>query len=372
MKRLPDPVVEAISNLIIREEFIAHFLMNKLYVHYEPTTPTAATDGRHIFVGDWFCQLPILERVFTMAHEVLHCILEHTQRSKTYREHGHGPDMKPFSHDKANVAQDYVINDILRHDGIGKMPSIGLHSSKFTRGMTWDEVYIALDGTGGLSSMDEHRDPSATDAMSSDEIKQAVVQAYNAARLAGRMPGGLKRLCDDLLNPQQPWQDLLRDFFMRMAGKEEDDWTRVNRRRMVAIPNVPAPGRTGYTMGDVAVNIDVSGSISTEVLTQFISELRGIIDQVRPRNIHLIMWDGVAHYQLVKELDDLERIEIVGGGGTNYDCAIEMIEEMGLEPEVVVCMTDGYVHCTHDAVPYPHITVTTAKELPFGRNVMMQ
>jgi hypothetical protein len=38
----------------------------------------------------------------------------------------------------------------------------------------------------------------------------------------------------------------------------------------------------------------------------------------------------------------------------------------------VVCLTDGLVHTTYREVPWPHLTLTTYRDMPFGRNVKLE
>jgi hypothetical protein len=59
-----------------------------------------------------------------------------------------------------------------------------------------------------------------------------------------------------------------------------------------------------------------------------------------------------------------------GGGGTVYDCVPKWLEAQGLDPDIVVCMTDGYIQCDIKSVPWPHVTVSTSdREMPFGHNI---
>ena len=104
----------------------------------------------------------------------------------------------------------------------------------------------------------------------------------------------------------------------------------------------------------------------------FLSEVKAILEDLRPRELHVIWWDTEAVLETVEDLDDLEMLiqkEVPGGGGTVYDCALDLIEAEGLEPDVVICMTDGWVSCSRREVPYPHVTLTTGSDLPFGRNI---
>lgn len=100
----------ALSHL---EPFFAA-MINKIRFVYTFHTDTQATDGYNIFVNPQFTShLTLEEKVFVLAHEMMHCILDHMRREKV-----RGDD-----HHKANVAADYEVNStILMMDIVGEAP----------------------------------------------------------------------------------------------------------------------------------------------------------------------------------------------------------------------------------------------------------
>ena len=124
-------------------------------------------------------------------------------------------------------------------------------------------------------------------------------------------------------------------------------------------------------MGTMVVAIDTSGSISNEELAAFLGEMGGIIEQVKPRELWVAWWDTKAILEPVEDIDELARMNAYGGGGTDYHCVAPAIENEYIDPEIVVCMTDGYVSWPQE-FPWPQITVTTGDEsCPFGRQIKM-
>ena len=68
----------------------------------DDTTPTAATDGTHLYVGtQWMSSLSPNQQIGVIAHECMHTILLHTLRAKEI------PDCNSFMF---NVAADMCIN----------------------------------------------------------------------------------------------------------------------------------------------------------------------------------------------------------------------------------------------------------------------
>ncbi len=365
-------LTEALSATIAKQPFFASILYDLLTIKEDPKVPTAATDGATIWVGDWFRKLPMAQRMFVICHEVGHVIFRHLPRAKAYRERGFGPDLKPWDDRKFNVAADYYINAMLDRDKIGHMPPIGLldHNICSSADDLVDDIYCKLPDDD-QDSMDEHRPaPDGAQAPTEEEIKQAVAGALQAAQTRGMMPGNMARAVGEILEPKQPWKQLLADYITSTVGRDDVSWTRPHRRKLALPPNMVFPGTQGHAMGTMVVAVDTSGSISPAMLQAFTTEMAGIIEQVRPRELWACWWDTKAVMARIEGIEDLVEQEAYGGGGTDYNCVQPGIEDEFVDPEIVVCLTDGYVSWP-DGMPWNHLTVTTGADCPFGRNIKM-
>jgi predicted metal-dependent peptidase len=386
MTKQPQAVTEAMSYIIANKKtaFFATYLMQQMSVVYDDSVKTAETDGKTIWVGDWFCNLPILERAFVLCHEILHGVLEHMARSDAYEQRGFGMDLLPFSRKRANVAQDYVVNAALIESRIGHMPTSGMFRNHTDAERTWDDVYMETeeppedpDGEGSGKpgqGFDKHKKAPAGSKPGDKKQKQAVAQARNAAKAAGELPAGLERIINGVLNPEVPWKEVLQDFLTVSAGKDEATFRKLNRRRLVTPPPLAWPGKDGFHMNCVVVAIDCSGSIGQKELQAFLGETKAILSDVKPRELHILWWDTEAVHREVEvdEVDSLEQMNAYGGGGTNYTCVPKMIGELDLDPDAVVCLTDGYVMWPDAGdIQWPHITVTTGKHAPFGQSTVI-
>ena len=80
------------------------------------------------------------------------------------------------------------------------------------------------------------------------------------------------------------------------------------------------PSSYDEKVGGIVIGIDTSGSIGTEELTQFLSEVKSICDEVSPEKIDVLYWDThVASRETYQgsELSNLvESTKPAGGGGT--------------------------------------------------------
>jgi predicted metal-dependent peptidase len=313
-------------------------------------TKTACTNGRdEAYNPDFVDSLTDAEFRFVILHECYHKMYQHLT---TYR------DLDKIDHDRANRACDYVINlKLMDEDKTGfiKMPECGLYDEQY-RGMSAREVFALLppsdnnDGGGnGQSPFDDHEWDEA-EALSNEEKEDLAKQIDEAVRqgsiLAGKLGNGSNRTLEDLLETKQNWKELLRDFVTTVCtGKDYSTWKRPNRRYMGL--DIIMPSGISETMGEVLIGIDTSGSIDAESLASFLTEVKGVCDQVKPSKVRLVYWDTSVRSEevyLQDELDNLTRsTKPKGGGGTDVRCVPAYMGEHGIKPECAIILTDGYL-----------------------------
>lgn len=378
---------EALSRLINQQPFFACLLLDLLEIQENDTVPTAGTDGKRLIVNPaFFKKLDVDERVFVLAHEVMHVILQHPERGTSYYHRGVGPDLKEWSHRKWNQAADYIINDTLVRDRVGKMPVGGLYHPDFKAHDLTDEVYQKLpdedegdqpEGEGTDQSgkqgdgWDSHMQGNPEEQPTKAEIQRAVSGAAEAARAQGKMPAGMKRLIDEVCDPQIPWAEQLKLMLHRIAGKDAATWSRPNRRRLAIAPHVYWPGSESHQCGLLALYEDTSGSVSPAELTAFRSEMVGILTELNPQQLYVGSCDTEAtDPEEVTDVQDLIDYESKGGGGTDMGAIFPKLEEHDMRPETLVILTDGYTPWG-DEPPYPVVWVVTEKSIkaPFGETV---
>ena len=320
--------------------------------------PTAYTNGRDEKYGRKFIrELDEKELAFVVMHECMH---------KMYR---HLTTWKKLAEENAllcNAACDYVINLKLKDiDPEGKyirMPMkngkvFGLIDEKY-RGMHTKQVFDLLkkemeqNGSGAGEGFDEHGWEDADEMTEQQkeelhrEIDRAIRQGQIAAKKAGVGTGGMDRELEELLEPKVDWREVMREFVKSICNaKDASSWRRVNRRFLSG--DVYMPTLIGERVGHIVIGVDTSGSIGVRELSDFLSEVKGIADEVRPERVDLMYWDSeVAGHE---EYDEAMVSNIVsstkprGGGGTSPSCVTQYIKEKGIKPECVVMLTDGYV-----------------------------
>ena len=91
-------------------------LVSELRFVYTFRVQTQATDGYNVFVNPQFTNgLDLTGKTFVLAHEILHCLLNHLRRAK---QAGHNDQYK------SNVAADYEVNSTLVEMGLFKAETI--------------------------------------------------------------------------------------------------------------------------------------------------------------------------------------------------------------------------------------------------------
>lgn len=330
--------------------------------------PTACTNGKDESYGRAFVKkLSDKELAFVIAHEAGHKMYRHLSTWKKL----HDEDAR-----LANSAMDYVINLMLKdldpNESVIAMPRLqeavgkhkkgdfmGLIDERF-RGMNTKQVFDILkqekednDGDGEGDGFDDHDWEGAQNLTDEEkkelarEIDQAIRQGLIAhQKHIGQGGAGLDRELGDLLAPKVDWREVLREFVKATcANKDTSSWRRVNRRFLST--GTYMPSMIGEKVGHLVVAIDTSGSIGGPELDEFLSEVKGIAEEVSPECVDLIYWDGdvAAHekYSGAEVSNIVSSTKPRGGGGTDPSCVSKYLNDENIKPEAIIVLTDGYV-----------------------------
>lgn len=358
-------LTECKTAMLLHCPFFASLLLDMMRIEmgkfpniFPKGNETMATNGRTIWIDEDFMEsLKLPEAVFVLCHEVGHAMFMHMSRGKRYADTGF--EGRKFSKLLWNIAGDYVINHLLVESGIGKMPKVGLLDENIAKGNDLvDDVYRkllqeALDkeasggGDGELGEgMGETIDVHILEESHEGEAewKRAVASAADAAKAQGKLPAGMARFVEEMLNPKVAWEEYLRTKFMRKIGREAKDWNRLHRRRYVT-QGVIMPAHKGYGCGTVVFCMDTSGSMSDGEIAQGAGECDKILTDCHPERVILIGCD--AQVDSVHDLgpgDSLlaqaGKLELGGGGGTSFVPPFKWLEDEGIRPDCLVYFTD--------------------------------
>jgi predicted metal-dependent peptidase len=194
------------------------------------------------------------------------------------------------------------------------------------------------DWDGAQELSDEEKRELARD------IDEAIRQG---AMAAGKMGGTGNRGLDELLQPQVDWREVLREFVQTTcAGSDYSTYARPNRRLMSQ--GIYMPSGISEQVEELVIAIDTSGSIGQSELTEFLSEVKGVCDTVKPNKVRLLYWGsdvvGDESYDM-HELDNLvTSTKPMGGGGTDVNCVTQYMAKKGIKPQAVIVLTDGHLY----------------------------
>lgn len=320
----------------------------------EDDVPTAYTDGLNKRYGRKFLEtLTVEETAGVVLHETLHVLLKHIPRHR---------DLMREDSRLANIAMDYVVNDIIMHledKTLCTLPSKCYYHPMFhdwSVRKVYD--YLKQEGEQGGKSgnkmseqgelLDEHGDglvadkePHEINEMSA-KIDEALQQG---AILANRFGAKIPRIIKDMMVPEVNWREVLQDFLTAaVRGADELTWRRLNKRRVV--DDYYLPSNISETVGEVILAIDTSGSISHEQISKVASQVASLCEVCTPDRVRVLWWDTQVHGEQVFEgnYDGLKQaLKPMGGGGTRAGCVSDYIGENNISADCVVMFTDGYV-----------------------------
>jgi len=347
-------VQKARANLIISQPFFAALALRlRLVPHMPSGPPTMGVDGIHLFFHPEFVQEQTDEHLRTIvAHEAMHCALGHCFRRETR------------DRDDWNIACDHAINNILKGAGFA-MPESGYCDPVFA-GKASEEIYTVVHGqrrqgaSGGqqgasgsgngqgqgngkpragapqkgpssdprdghnFGGMGECLDAPASDgagpASDADLERQAkdwqvaTLQAAQAAKAQGNLPGNLRTLIDEIRAPKVDWRDRLRAFMRATSAANDYSWRRPNMRHIGSGDYFPS--LYDEIMGPLLIGVDSSGS-NAWAMPLVAAELNAILDTVKPERVDVAYCDvRVCHAETFRPEDFPVSIEPAGFGGT--------------------------------------------------------
>lgn len=370
--QVKEMIVSGRVRMLIKHPFFGTLATRLKLVETGGWCPTAAVDGKHFYYNpDFFRTLTPEEIDFVVGHEVMHCVYEHCG------EGGRLMDFDDSNRDPKlwNIAADYKVNQACVESNIGRMPKSALYDRKYY-GKYTEEIYAELqeeqkknpDAHDGKETLDQHlfgdgdsdgqgqgqqNDPTGRNGpikiskqeakAIKDQMKQAVLQAAQSAG-AGNTPGDIKRLIQSMTEPQMDWRELL-NLSVQSCLKSDYTWMRQSRKSRGM--GIYLPGMDPDQMIDICIGLDVSGSISHEMLQDFMGEIYGIMTQFQDFRLRVWTFDTQVYAESFKEftpsnMEDIKTYEIIGCGGTDFMANWTYMEENDIQPDKFIMFTDGY------------------------------
>lgn len=343
-----DKIIAARIKLLFNHPFFGNFASRLIIKESSNWLSTAATDGRHIFYNKtFFTDMSIDQIAFTIAHEVLHLIFDHLGRIN-------GRNIQLF-----NIAADYCVNGQLIRDKIGKAPDMRLYHDVKYYDMSVEQIYDLLlnDDYEHLSSLgglvDEHIDWDQKDVNNPDrpvyttnelvQIKNEIISTIiQIAQITSNHSSEITRLINNLTSSKMDWRQILRNEIQSIL-RNDYTWQRPNRKTIHH--GIYLPGSNNDETIDIAIAIDTSGSITNQMLHDFLSEVNGIMEEYQDFKIKIWCFDTDVYNPREYTTDNNESLltyEISGGGGTDFMTNWKYMEDTDYVPKKFIFFTDGY------------------------------
>lgn len=345
--------------LFSRAPFFGHLGMN-LFLVEDNSIPTLATDGYNIYYNPSFVKnlnKTKDEVIFGIAHEIVHCALYHITRGKHK------------NHPIWNIAIDHATNLALVEAGFTIIKTIKLYCDKKYENMTSEAIYddifksakfdpdgVYINSDSSFGSIDIHPgDKDFPKGKNSNEDKtpeleqkwkEAIISAYEATKNStlNKIPGSLIKIIEELKSPKIKWYEILNNFITEYL-KSDYTWMKPNKRFFHS--GIIMPSLNDIQKIKISVAIDTSGSISSDDLVSFLSEIYSIISIYDSYEVNIACFDtSVRSVSCLKSEEDFDEYMgmIAGGGGTDFcvwwDWAKE--NEWLEDSSCVIFFTDGY------------------------------
>ena len=204
------------------------------------------------------------------------------------------------------------------------------------------------------------------------EWEMATIQAARVAKGRGNLPGAIKRLVEEIIQPKADPRAMLRDFMMEIA---HDDWCWTHPNVRYADSDLIMPSLRNEKMGKVYFATDTSGSIDAHVLEVFGGFKQEVLDSMCPTALVDLCCDTQITSEKEYTPGDIISKEALGGGGTDFRPVFERLEKEPETPLVLVYLTDLDGRHYKQDPGYPVLWVTWEKkprEAPFGTVIQIE
>jgi predicted metal-dependent peptidase len=427
IKAIENKLTAARTKLILDKPFLGALVLRLPLQEADPAwCATTATDARRFYYNpEYIEQLRPDETQFILAHEALHCALSHFARRQHRIKHrwdlacdyainpilieeGLKPPpnslyMKQFNNMSAEeiypCIDDNDMSDTLDQHLYDKEDQFS-EGGQNTSENPLDDSLGNSNNKQNLPPDESEPDPSPkSDKGSGSKPKQEfdenaggappppplnqkeaedlniqwqqrLAGAAQQAQQAGKMSGVMKRLVEDMLQPQLPWRMLLARY-MNAIARDDYSYTRPSSRR--GDPAIFPTLKSAQINAVVA--LDVSGSIGDKELREFLSEIDAIKGQLRAR-ITLLLCDSDLTEGSPFVFESWKEVtlpkEMKGGGTTRFKPVFDWIDTQDQAPDIVAYFTDAHGEFPACAPTYPCLWLIKGKQgVPWGQRIQL-
>ena len=353
-------LVDQVSLSLMQEkdDFYGYFLIQMAReIRVDISSPTGVNfkGARYViyFNPIIFLTLTLKQMESTIKHEIFHIISMHLTRAKALKGR--------YSTLAINTAMDIVVNQFLDYlpPYATTLESVNLHYALELKPYETFEYYVKkLQIEFDLQEEDEEGEENDTNESEnvkteyspeethdiwdeSDEIEDKTLREFTEKftnnALKGKIPAYLEDMIDALRNSkgELPWNLYLN----KLMGTVESNKKKVSTRRSRRQPErLDLRGNLRSHKAEIAVALDISGSISDEEFKQAVKEVLNIVKNYN-HEITIIECDSqVRRAYKVKNIKDIQD-RIAVGGGTKFTPVFDYANKKKIN--LLIYFTDG-------------------------------
>jgi predicted metal-dependent peptidase len=201
---------------------------------------------------------------------------------------------------------------------------------------TAEWIYNKLPDATDKKTLDDHGqwkdfEKDGSSGVKKQEWKDRIAKAAVDARTRGKLPGKWQTVIDDFLEPKLDWKTILTDTIVNNA---RNDYRMFPPNKKHLWRGFYLPSMRGEEI-NIAMYIDVSGSISNEEIREALSEVKGICDQFSDYCIYLRTFDThITGSWELHPFDTVPRI-VTGRGGTDFEEACREAEKLPISTMII-------------------------------------
>ena len=316
-----------------------------------------------------FLQLNMKQMETTIKHEIHHVLSLHLSRAKELKN--------KYSTLTVNLAMDIVVNQYLDNlppysstlKGVNLKYNLNMeayNTLEYYAEKIQSELDLMEENDEGeeddsqmTNSMVESYNPEKMHDMwqESDEFDEKTLREFaekviNASQ-KGTIPSQVESLIANLKNSQGeiPWNIMLKKLMGTVESNKKKTITRRNRRQ----PNrLDLRGEIRNHKSEIAVAIDISGSISNEEFKQAIKEVLSIVKNYNHEITIIECYKEVKRVYKAKSVRDIKK-RLTSGGATKFTPVFEYANNT--KCNLLIYFTDGKGERKLEVVPRGYRTL---------------
>jgi len=374
-----EKITKAKISLYNEQPFFS-YIVNHMVLIEDKKIPTMGVDraGNCYYNSSFVEKLSDKELKTVVCHEALHCALIHLKRLK---------------HRDANIwnyAADLAVNTMLKNNKfvIPEGCIVADYSNEYniptkkkitdvdkkTAEMLYNELYDMTDKLPARKNGDIHmfdsedkEESNTSPSSNGTEWGQVITEASHFAKQRGKLPAGMERMIDKILNKKLNWKQMLYKYITNELAYDYT-YSRPSRRTISTGLYLPSVQKENIK---IMTAIDTSGSISHKELSIFLGEIYKITKSFNNLELEVMFHDTVisSHNKFTHgNLHKVLTLKPTGGGGTSHTEVFEYAKKN--RANILICFTDG-MSDIEQCVKLNNtlFVLTTDYKPPFGKSV---